>query len=357
MSKPQVSVKGHSINEAWLALHDEPVIEPDLPIVDPHHHLWDQKPHSYLFHELLADVDSGHDVRATVYVDCAAMYRADGNPAFASVGEVEFVNGIAAMSASGSYGRARLCVGIVGHADLTRGGAARDTLVRLIQAAPERFKGIRHMGAYDPNPGITSLPTPPPPGLYGDARFREGFATLAPLGLSFDAWLYHPQLDDLIGLADAFPETTIIMDHMGGRIGIGAYADKSAEVDALWRGKIVEIAKRPNVVVKLGGFGMRLNGFRLNEAPRPPSSEALATLWRPYIESCLDAFGPARCMFESNFPVDKLSCSYKVLWHAFKRIAAGHTPEDKRLLFAGTATRVYRLPGALIACPPAAATA
>ena len=345
---PRVSVKGHSLDEAWLALHDEPALEPELPIIDPHQHLWDQRPHSYLLPEILADLACGHDVRATVYVEAGAMYRAEGDPRFASVGEVEFVNGIAAMSASGAYGRARIAAGIVGHADLRQGGAAREVLERLIQVSPERFRGIRHMGAFEATPGVTSLPKPPPPGLYGDACFREGFAQLAPLGLSFDAWLYHPQLDDLCSLADASPGTTIVMDHMGGRIGVAGYAERPDEVDRVWRARVEEVARRPNVVCKLGGFGMRLNGFGFHERPRPPTSEDLARRWRPYVEACLAAFGTERCMFESNFPVDKLSCRYGVLWNAFKRLASGASADEKRALFAGTAARVYRLDPALI---------
>jgi predicted TIM-barrel fold metal-dependent hydrolase len=331
------------VNEKWLATHVEPAIEPARPIVDPHHHLWDRQ-QRYLFNELLQDVNTGHNIVATVFLQCASMYRADGDPAYAAIGETEFVNGVAAMSASGGYGKMRACAGIVGHADLQRLGAGVEPVLEAHRrAGGGRFRGIRNSSVWDADPSIITVPTPPPRGLLGDARFREGFARLAKFGLSFDAWLYHTQIGELADLARAFPDTTIVLDHVGGPIGIGAYAGRRAEVFEAWRAAIRDIARCPNVSVKLGGLGMKVMGFGFEEKPRAPASDELEQAWRPHLETCIDAFGVDRAMFESNFPVDKQSCSYAVLWNAFKRFAARYSESEKHALFAGTACRVYRI--------------
>jgi len=331
-----------SVDEAWLAKRREDIIEPDLPIVDPHHHLWDRETR-YLFDELRADTGSGHDIRATVFMQCGSMYRADGDPDLAPIGETEFVNGVAAMSASGIFGAARLCAGIVGFADLTLGARVEPVLEAHIRAGGGRFRGIRHSTVWHADASIRTTPMLRPPGLMGDRSFREGFARLAPLDLSFDAWLYHTQLPEIVALARDFPETTIVLDHLGGIIGIGPHAGKRDEVFAQWRHDIAELARCPNVVVKLGGLAMRTCGFGFDEREMPPSSEELAIAWRPYIETAITDFGTERCMFESNFPVDKGSCSYPILWNAFKRLAAAASAPEKTALFSGTARRVYRL--------------
>jgi predicted TIM-barrel fold metal-dependent hydrolase len=332
------------VNEEWLARHDEPVIEPDLPIVDPHHHLWDFPGSRYMFEELLADIRSGHNVVATVFVECTAMYRADGPEAMKFVGETEFVNGVAARSASGLYGPVRACAGIVSRADLMMGAAVEDVLRAHIAAAPARFRGIRHAAGFDEDPEIHPSHTAPIKEMYLSPKFREGFAKLAPLGLSFDGWHYHPQIPEFADLARAFPDTVMILDHFGGPLGIGRHKGRRAEIMAQWKRDIVELAKCPNVVVKLGGINMAVNGFGWHQRPNPPSSEELAAATRDYYLHTIDAFGPERCMFESNFPVDKLSCSYKVLWNAFKRIASEFGAAEKAALFHDTAARVYRLP-------------
>lgn len=336
-------------NANWLAQVAEDVIDPDLPIVDPHHHLWDLPGGRYLLHELLADTGQAdvhgrrHDVRATVFVECASMYRADGPEALRPVGETEFVNGVAAMSASGGFGPTRVAAGIVAFADLSLGTAVREVLQAHVDAARGRFRGIRHAAGWHADPRIRHSHTQPPPGLLLDARFREGFAQLAPLGLSFDAWLYHPQIPELTDLARAFPGTTIVLDHYGGPLGIGPYQGRADDVYAEWRGHIDELARCPNVVVKLGGLHMPINGFGWHKEPKPPGSAEIAEATRRYVHHTIDRFGPQRCMFESNFPVDKVSCSYLVLWNAFKRLAAGFSADDKAALFHGTAQRVYRL--------------
>ena len=259
------------------------------------------------------------------------------------VGETEFINGVAAMSASGIYGKTRHCAGIVGHADLTLGSRVEPVLAAHIRAGGDRFRGIRHITAWDADASVRNPAYSPPRGLLGDKSFREGFAVLGRLGLSFDAWLYHPQIGELADLARAFPATKIVLNHVGGPIGIGAYAGRRKEVFAVWAASIKALAACPNACVKLGGLGMRMGGFGFHEQPEPPSSEALASAWRPYVETCIAAFGASRCMFESNFPVDKGSYSYPVFWNACKLLAKGASKTEKTDLFAGTAARFYGL--------------
>jgi predicted TIM-barrel fold metal-dependent hydrolase len=329
--------------EDWLALHKEEVIDPARRIVDPHHHLWDRGGQRYLIEEMVADIGSGHNIIATVYVEARSMYRAGGPEAMRPVGEVEFVNGVAAMSASGGYGTAAICAGIVGHANLLLGDGARAVLEAEIAAGQGRFRGIRHSSAWDADPDVGHMYTTRPKGLLLDSTFRKGFACLAPLALSFDAWLFHPQIGDLVDLAHAFPETKIVLDHCGGPVGLGRFAGKRDETFAEWKASIADIAKCPNVVVKLGGLAMRLLGFDFHERPKPPTSEQAAAAWRPYIETCIEAFGPSRCMFESNFPPDKGQCSYQVIFNAFKRLSAQYSEAEKTALFSKTAMEVYRL--------------
>ncbi|HUN42268.1 MAG TPA: amidohydrolase family protein [Acetobacteraceae bacterium] len=331
------------VRDDWLARRVEPILEPELPIVDPHHHLWERPGWRYMLDNLLADTGSGHNIVATVFVQCRSMHRASGPDEMKPVGETEFVNGVAAMSASGQYGNTRICAGIVGHADLRLGARVRDVLEAHIRAGGNRFRGIRHITAWDADQSLMNPAYAPPPGLLGDRTFREGFACLAPLNLSFDAWLYHPQIDDLAALAQAFPGTQVCLNHVGGPLAIGAYAGKRDAVFAAWSKSIRALAQCPNVVVKLGGMAMRINGFDFHEQADPPSSEALAAAWKPYVETCIDAFGASRCMFESNFPVDKGSYAYAPFWNACKILARAAGTAEKTHLFSGTASRFYRL--------------
>jgi L-fuconolactonase len=271
------------------------------------------------------------------------MYRVAGPAEMRPVGEVEFANGIAAMAESGVYGGTKVCAGIVGYADLGLGAAVERVLEAQIAAGGGRFRGIRYITATHPEQAQWSPAPLRPEGMLRDPRVREGFAKLAPLGLSFDAWMYHTQLGELVDLARAFPATPIVLDHVGGPIGLGHYAGKRDEVFAAWSKSIRELARCPNVHIKLGGLGMRMFGFSVHTGEIPPSSEELARLWRPYVETCIAAFGPQRAMFESNFPVDKGSGSYHVFWNAFKRIAAGCSTAEKAALFAGSARKFYRL--------------
>jgi L-fuconolactonase len=330
-------------NETWLAQRREEIIEPGLEIVDPHHHLWDRDEHRFLIGELLAYTGSGHNITHTVFIECGSMYRAEGPVEMKPVGETEFVNGTAAMSASGRYGPTRLCAGIVGHADLRLGDAVARVLEAQITAGDGRFRGIRHSVTWDASDTLAKARTDPPKGQMLEATWRAGFARLAPLNLTFEAWLYHPQLSDLADLARAFPQTTIILNHVGGPIGIGPYKGKEAETFALWKAGISELGKYKNVVVKLGGLGMLMGMFDFSAREKPPSSMDLATAYKPYIETCIAAFGVERAMFQSNFPPDGASSSYPILWNAFKRLAAGYSASEKAALFSGTAKRIYRL--------------
>jgi len=330
------------LDETWLTLTQEDILEPALPICDPHHHLWERPDYRYLLPEFLADVGSGHHIESTVFLECGAFYRPDGPVEMRSVGEAEFVSSVAAESASGAPGTTRVAAAFAGFADLTLGAGAEAVLSALMHAGRGRFRGVRHSAARDDGFVIASSHRPPN-GLYLDPTFRQGFACLGRLGLTFDAWVYHPQIPDVMDLARTFPEQPIVLNHVGGPIGIGPYAGRHAEEFAKWEHAIRDLATCENVVVKLGALGSKRAGFEWHERPRPPSSEDLATAWRPYIETCIDAFGAARCMFESNFPVDKVSCSYAVLWNAFKRLTTGCSESEKAALFRDTAHRFYQI--------------
>jgi len=312
-----------------------------LPIVDPHHHLRETAHGRYLLPELGDDLASGHNIRATVFVDSQTLHRTTGPEFLRSVGETEFVLQSLATAAP-QVAAWNPCAGIVGNLDLTFGAAVREALEAHIAAAQGRFRGIRDPLMWDGsdiNYGVRR----PPPDRMNDPRFRAGFAELAPLRLTFDAWLFHAQLPLLTDLARSFPATTIILNHVGAPLGVGPYAGRRAEIFDEWRKSLAELARCPNVVVKVGGLGMLFFGFGFEHRDVPPSSQELADTWRPYIEPCIEAFGPNRCMFESNFPPDKQSCGYTELWNAFKIITAKASAAEKTALYSGTAARVYRL--------------
>jgi predicted TIM-barrel fold metal-dependent hydrolase len=271
------------------------------------------------------------------------MYRADGPEEMQPVGETEFVTGIAAMSDSGLYGPTRVAAGIVGFADLTLGDRVEGVLQAQLRAGGGRFRGVRHSAAWDADTVIGNSSTATGPHLFASADFRAGLRRLTALGLSLDAWQFHPQLPDTIALARAFPNANIIVGHCGGPLGYGVYAGKRDEVFAGWKANIVELAKCENVSMKLGGMMMRLAAYDYGALPKPPTSAELADYWRPYIETCIERFGPSRCLFESNFPVEKMGIGFAALWNAFKRLTAGASADEKRALFSGTARRVYRL--------------
>ena len=327
---------------AWTKLGHEAALEPDLPVIDPHHHLWDDKRGRYLIDELAEDTGTGHNIVATVYVEAGSMYRADGPTDMKPVGEVEFVNGVAAMSASGGYGKPRLCAGIVGHADLLLGDKVKPVLEALIAAGNGRFRGIRFSTPWDTSNAASFYRRKVPRHQLLDPALRKGFAHLKPLGLSFDVWQYHPQMPDVADLLRAFPDTNVILDHVGGLLGIAPHDDRDT-VFKIWRGHIRELAKFPNLNVKVGGFGMLHCGWDFHLKDVPPSSKQLANAWRPYVEESMEAFGVNRCMMESNFPPDKQSCGYGVLWNAMKRITQKHSAAEKAALYHDTAARVYCL--------------
>lgn len=324
----------------------EEILDPERRICDPHHHLWDYPGKSrYLLEELLADMTSGHRVETTVFVECGSFYRATGPEALAPVGETEFVNGVAAMFASDVYGPLRGCAGIVGMADLTLGEEVEEVLAAHLVAGGGRFRGVRHAAGWDSSAQIHNSHTNPPEHLYARPDFRAGFARLRDFNLSFEAWQFHPQLPDLLELARAFPDQPIILNHVGGFLGIGPYAGRRDEIFPTWARNIRDLAECPNVTVKVGGMGMSTYGFGFNKREEPASSAELAEAWRPLVETCIEAFGAERAMFESNFPMDSVSCSYATLWNAFKRLAAGCSESEKNALFRDTAHRVYRLEG------------
>ncbi len=328
---------------AWHALAMEDPIEPELPICDTHHHLWDHGPQDrYLLDELLADIASGHNVVSTVYVDAHSMYRASGPEEMKPVGEVEFANGVAAMSASGIYGKTRVAAGIVSHADLTLGSRVQAVLEAQIAASPRRYRGIRYWTTWDEDPVAVQLVRTAPRGLALDRGFREGIACLDRLGLAFDAWMLFHQLPDCADLARAFPNLAIVLEHAGGLVRIGPYAGR-AEVFEVWKRNLAEVAKCPNVYVKLGGAGVPRAGFGWHTRAAPPGSAQIAAAIRPWYLHAIECFGPRRCMFESNFPVDGASFSYPVIWNAFKRLTADFSPSERAAMFHDTAVAAYRL--------------
>ena len=341
------------LDAAWLAkLPTEVAIDPALPIVDTHHHLWDRLPaalpqgdgqhdHTYLLEQFARDLASGHNTIATVYMQAHAKYREDGPDELKPVGETEFAASVGAESDRGAHGPTRVCAGIVGEADLSLGERVRPVIDAHVAAGQGRFRGVRASAAFDADPRIGN--TTKAPGAYLKPEFRAGVAQLTAMGLSLDAWVFHTQLGDVIDLARACPDANIVVGHCGGPLGYGPYAGQRDAVFAQWKAAITELATCPNVSMKLGGMMIRLAAIDYVKLPAPPPSTEIARLWGPYIETCIERFGADRCMFESNFPVEKQGASWVTLWNAFKRITAGASPDEKTALFSGTAQRVYRL--------------
>ncbi|MBJ7376017.1 amidohydrolase family protein [Sphingobium sp.] len=329
-------------NPAWLAHAREEAIDPDLPIIDPHHHLWVEAGIPYLLDQLLADLGEGHRIDATIFVQAHYAYRAGGPRHLAPVGETEAVAAIAAEAARRGAATA-VAAGIVAHADLMLGDAVEEVLAAHMDAADGRLRGIRHSVSRDelfPD-GIVLRPSPA--GMLADPAYRAGLARVQAAGLVYDAMLYHRQIPELIALARAMPDLPIILDQIGCIIGVGPYEGRADENFERWSQDMADLARCPNVRVKIGGFGMIICGARWHERDAPPSSIELADAWRPYVDRCIALFGADRCMFESNFPVDKAMYSYATLWNAFKRLAAGASATEKHALFAGTATASYGL--------------
>ena len=335
--------------ESWLELTVEDPIEPGMPILDPHHHFWKREGDIYLLEDLLADTRSGHRINQTVFVECHSEYRTQGPEELRSVGEVEFVEGIAAANVlrqaqdDGEGNETAVAAAIVGNADLMLGDRVEPVLEALSEAGKGRFRGIRCTTAWDASPDITTARANSA-GMLANAEFRKGLACLERMGLTFDCIVYHPQLAEVSDMARAFPGLTIILNHVGRPLGIGPYAGRREELMPEWRAGIDAVAECPNVVVKVGGLGNPISGFDWHQRPFPPGSGEIATAAAPYYLYCIEKFGAGRCMFESNFPVDKQSCSYVVCWNAFKRLARDFSPTEQADLFHNTAARAYGLP-------------
>jgi L-fuconolactonase len=329
----------------WLALTQEETLEPEIAICDPHHHFWDFRseriPYQrYLLHELAADINCGHNVRSTVFIEARSMYRPGGPSELRPVGEVEFVQGLAAASATGLYGPCRAAAAIVGHADLKLGDRVEPVLQALQAASPSRFRGVRHTVTWDPHPEIGNRERQ---GVLASADYRAGARVLARLGLSLDTGVCFPQLPELADFAKAVPDLTIVLNHLGGLQRVGPYGGRDEEVLATWRQGIAAVAQCANVNLKLGGIGMPRLGFDWHTREKPIGSEELATSMAPLMSYCIEQFGPGRCMFESNFPVDKVSFSHHILFNAFKRFSKNSSPSERTALFHDTAVRAYRI--------------
>jgi predicted TIM-barrel fold metal-dependent hydrolase len=329
----------------WLALNEEPVLEPEIAICDPHHHFWDFRtarvPYQrYLLHELVADVERGHNVRSTVFIEARSMYRPSGPVELRPVGEVEFVQGLAAASASGLYGPCRAAAAIVGHADLKLGDRVEPVLQALQAASPNRFRGIRHTVTWSAHPEVESREKE---GVLASAEYRAGARVLARMGLSLDTGVAFPQLPEVADFARAVPDLTIVLNHLGGLNHTGPFAGKDDEVLATWRSGIAAVATCPNVNLKLGGIGMPRFGFDWHAREKPIGSEELANAMAPLMSYAIEQFGADRCMFESNFPVDKVSFSHPVLFNAFKRFSRSYSAPERAALFHDTAVRAYRI--------------
>lgn len=330
-------------HDEWLALTEpEDVLDPDLSIFDPHHHLWDRGGHRFLQNELLAAIDDGHRIIGTAYVECLNAYRPSGPDSLKPVGETEFVVGHLPSPLQASHGPVDACAAIIGYADLSLGDKVAPVLEAHIAAGNGRLKGIRYAAAWDEHPKIHSA-YPTTKDMLLDPLVQQGIRLVGAAGLSYDSWQYFTQLDELAAAADACPDTPIIIGHLGGVIGIGPYEEHRQDVFTQWKAGLSQLANRPNIFIKLGGLGMALAGFRFRRLPRPPSSIDLAEAWRPYIETAIEIFGPGRAMFESNYPVDMVSGKHRNIYNAFKHLTSQMSAEDKHRLFMGTAMQVYQI--------------
>ncbi len=331
------------MNRTWLAGTVEEALEPELEIIDPHHHLWSQPIRAYPRYELedlRADTGAGHNVTQTVFIDCAASYRTDGPEEMRCVGETEWVASRA--DESDRTPGARIAA-IVSHASLRLGDGVEEVLDAHVAAAGGRFRGIRDAGAWHADKRIGRSHSHPVEGMYGLPEFRAGMGVLGRMGLSFEAWQYHTQLGEVAALARACPGVTIVLNHIGAPLGVGPFEGRRDEVLAEWRPAMADVATCPNVMLKVGGIGMSRYGVGFETWEKPPTSDQLLEVWGDDLRWCIDTWGPDRCMFESNFPVDAESCSYVVLWNAFKKVSVGYTADERAALFSGTARRVYRL--------------
>jgi L-fuconolactonase len=328
-------------DDAWLALTHEDAVDPGIAIVDAHYHLLGG-PGEYGPEQFVDDVRrSGHRVVRSVHAESGQPYRTEGPEERRPIGETEWAAQCAQRVEE--LGGPPI-VGIVAHADLRRDDAS-DIVTEHAEAARGLLRGIRQTASHDPTGSITVVAAGmAPAGLLADEDLRRGVRALGAMGLAFDTWIYYHQLPELLELAAAAPDTTIILDHMGGPVGVAAYKNRRDEILGEWRQGMEALAGSPNVVVKIGGIGMPLMGLRWHTAERPPTSDDIVTAWGDPVRFVLEQFGPGRCMFESNFPVDRRSCGYGVLWNAFKKMSSDLSASERGELFSGTASRVYKLP-------------
>jgi len=334
-------VMGQSVpDDIWLALRNEEALEPDLPIIDAHHHLWVRSGHTYLLPEFVDDLKTGHNIVATVYAECHSMYRQGGDPSTRSLGETEFVAGCAAMAASGTFGDTTICQGMVGNIDLRLGAGVRDLFEQHMERSGGRFRGVRFTTAWDEHEGIANQVETQ--GLLLQPDVIAAAQVMAELEQALDIWVYHPQLDEVAQLARLLPELTIVLNHTGVPILGGPYRDRRTQVFEDWLVGMQTVAQCTNVFLKLGALPIRKPGDGIDRSV-PPGSAEIAAAWAPWMHACIEAFGVERCIFESNFPVQKLFSSYVVTWNAFKRLAEGCSESEKSWLFHDAAVAAYRL--------------
>jgi L-fuconolactonase len=332
---------GMVVRPDWLARHQEAIIDGALPVVDAHHHIWDPPGARYLLDELLSDVKSGHKVDATVFMECHSMYRTSGPEDMQVVGETEYMANLAERSEKDKSTSTRVCAAIVGTVDLELGDRVEPVLEAHLAAGRGRFRGIRARVASDPDRSINPHGTPP--GVLVADQTRRAIAAVGRQGLSLDVWVLQTQLGDALDVCKRFPDLPIIVNHVGGPLGMGPYRGRREELFKDWARNIQALGKMPNASMKLGGMAMRYLGLDFHLQPEPPSSDTLVAAWQPYFDTCVKAFGPDRCMFESNFPVDKAMCGYPVLWNAFKKLCRAYSASERSAMLADTAKRVYRI--------------
>ena len=329
----------------WLAQTPEETLEPEIPICDPHHHFWVSRPEpahyqQYLLPELISDVSSGHNVRSTVFIEVHCEYRQDGPDEMKPVGEVEYVQAIADDSATGKHGATRAAAAIIGHADLKLGMDVQRVLEAMQAASPDRFRGVRHSVGWDESPELANRDIK---GVLSTGGYRTGAKVLASMGLVLENSLYFHQLSELAQFARAVPDLIIVLNHIGGLLRVGPYANRDDEVLPEWRRGVEEVAKCPNIIMKLGGVGQLRYGYYWHDRETAIGSVELADALAPLMNHCIQQFGPDRCMFESNFPVDKVSYSYNVVYNAFKRLSKGYSVSERAAMFHDTAARVYNI--------------
>lgn len=328
-------------DEKWLSSVQEEIIDPDRRIIDSHHHLW-RTGIVYEVEDLWRDTQSGHNIVKTVFVDCEAEYRVDGPEHLRCLGETEFVVEQARRSRAGGNGEPEIAA-IVSRADLELGDAVGDVLDQHIEIGQGLFRGVRLVAALDPHPEMLLIPAQSKEGLYSSPAFRRGMKVLGDKGLTFDAWHFYHQNQDFLAMARSVPSTQIILDHFASPLGVGIYADRREEIFEQWKKDIKEISRCENVVAKLGGLSMPDNGFGWEKRDRAPSSDEFVEAQQRYFLHMIECFGPDRCMFQSNFPVDKLSIAYPILYNGLKKIVAAFSESEKDAMFFGTAARVYRI--------------